>query len=361
MRRDEEKMDTTIEVERYDIKFDESLDRPTQTGNPNARRTVEKEIKAALQKPGQPSPSSPYTVTEVQLRDLARKYGEQYVSDPYRDVSQWLDIVKGRLNRPTIAPQLALSYFFVEKQGYSVNTTALGVLGEAVAGYCAEREGYNLLLRPVGIMPDAVLCRVTGGQQRISFALVEAKASARRGPKAMIQRDVFEFLVHVKTRVTGFGNDYEAFLVCCYFQDVNHVVCSILCVDLRYFNRAGSRLPLSVECSDIASDALGADPRERVTSLLRLNASLGEVRDAYLASLVREEAKKSGTLALLADGVAVQSPREVDKYLDQAADNLGLRGSWDSARELAADMLKTEDAMVERALDRYRSPELPPE
>lgn len=349
-------MDTRIVVTRYEIKFDEHLDRPTQTRNPNAQHTVERDISAELRKK---RPSDTYILTEDQLRDFSRKYGEQYVSDPYRDVSQWFDIVNGKLKRPSVPPRLALAYFFATRQGYTINTTALGVLGEAVVGYCAEHEGYNLLLRPVGIMPDAVLCRSAGGQQQISFALVEAKASARREPNKMIQQNVFDFLVDVKTRVTGFGNDYEAFLVCSRFRDMTHVDCSILCVDLRYFNRVGSKLPLSVKCSDITSDAVEADPIERVNSLLRLNASLGEVRDAYLAGLVREEAKKSGTLALLADGVDVQSPREVDKFLDEAADNLGLRESWDSARQLAADMLRIEDAMVERALARYRSPELP--
>jgi hypothetical protein len=76
---------------------------------------------------------------------------------PARTLDQYFDIVNGRLFSRSVPTQLAVLYLFGSGKHYRPNTGALSASGEAIAGFCMEQFGYRPLVRPLGIMPDAVL------------------------------------------------------------------------------------------------------------------------------------------------------------------------------------------------------------
>jgi len=58
-----------------------------------------------------------------------------------------------------------------------------------------ERFGYQPLVRPLGVMPDAVFWTQRDGMLRL--ALTEAKASTRQDPHRLLEQNVFQFLVDI--------------------------------------------------------------------------------------------------------------------------------------------------------------------
>jgi len=159
-----------------------------------------------------------------------RTYGEEYVADPCVDLDQYFDIVNRRFFSRSIPTQLTVLYLFGSGKQYRASKTALSAAGEGVAGHCLERFGYRPLVRPLGVLPDAVLWTRRNG--RLSLALAESKASATPDAKRLLEQHVFDFFVDVKTRATGFRYNYEGYLICTEFQDRRVIRCVALRVDL---------------------------------------------------------------------------------------------------------------------------------
>jgi hypothetical protein len=174
---------------------------------------------------------------------------------------------------------------------------ALSAAGEAVAGYCMEQFGYQPLVRPLGVMPDAVLWANRAGM--LHLALTEAKASTRQEPKRLLEKSVSQFFLDIKTRAVGFSYHYEGYLVASQFKDGHVIECACLHVDLGYYT-AGTARSAPADSGGIFNSVPSYDqPEDRIRSIMRLQAETGPAQDEYLTSLFSEEATRSATLALM--------------------------------------------------------------
>jgi hypothetical protein len=296
-------------------------------------------------------------ISENDFRNCVSTYGEQHVSSPSADLDQYFDIVNRRFYSRNIPTQLAVLYLFGNGKQYRASVTALSAAGEGVAGFCMENFGYRPLVRPLGVMPDAVLWTRRNG--RLSLALTEAKASAASDPKQLLNKHAFQFFVDVKTRATGFTYGYEGYLICCNFQDGRHVECVTLRVDLGYFN-AGRNAPASTDPSpgfDLTIPAY-ENPDDRLRAVIRVQAETCSAQDEYLTTILSEEANRSATLALIKQDNPPEESIQVDAYVNQAARELGLEDKWKRGQMLIKDIKRVEEDKLMTAIQRFKKPDV---
>jgi len=343
--------DFMLDVTVYDLRIDSHLDRLIRSSDPYLQEQLEKEVRSRLVT-GQQFPT--FHVTESDLKRLANIYGEQYVQNPCTDLDLYFDLINRRFFSRPVPTQLAVLYLFGSGKQYRANISALSTAGEAVAGCCLEHFGLRPLVRPLGMMPDAVFW--TTRNSATIIALAEAKASTTRRSKVLIDQNVFQFLVDVKTRATGFGYRYEAYLVCSYFQDSRKIECSILRVDLDYYYKGTDVVPGLME--NYSAVPGYEDPDARLRGIIRVQAETVSVRDAYLTGMLSEEASRSATLAVLKEGRALENADEVDAYIRKTAEDLGLRDEWEQGQSLIKDTKQAEKNKIKGAIQKYRKPDI---
>jgi hypothetical protein len=261
----------------------------------------------------------------------------------------------------SVPTQLAVLYLFGNGKHYRPNIGALSASGEAVAGFCMEQFGYRPLVRPPGIMPDAVLWTNRAGV--LYLALAEAKASTRKSPNRLIEKNVSQFLVDIKTRAKGFSHRYEGYLLAVFFDDGGKTLCSCLRVDLsRYSKTLQGVGPPQAGIHSIVPPF--EDPEDRLRGIIRLQAETGDAQDEYLTSLLSEEATRSATLDLIRQKTlnAGKAPNlshdQVDAHIHKVASGLGLGEQWAAGQRLIRDVKGAERARVTKALTRYMKPTL---
>src|SRR6185312_6048032 len=169
-------------------------------------------------------------------------------------------------------------------------------------------------------------------------ALMEAKASTRSTPTTLLERNLYEFLVDVKTRATGFRYRYEGWLVCSQFKDGGDIECSALQIDLGCYRNGSATPELKDSHVTFTNVADYKNPAERVRSILLLQATTVEADDKYLTALISEEASRSAMLALVKQGRTPENAQVVETYINLIADELGLRREWESGQELIRDI-----------------------
>jgi hypothetical protein len=294
-----------------------------------------------------------YTLTDAELSRLAAVYGEQYVLDPWSDLEQYFAIISKRLSHTKVPTQLKVLYLFGPGNAYKPNLGSLSVAGEAVAGFCLENWGYKPLVRPMGVMPDAVLWTRANGEFRL--ALAEAKASTKRSPRRMIEQNLHQFVLDIKTRATAFGNRYDAFLTCSLFHDGGSIECECLQIDLSYYHAPGARPEIRDPSRPrVANEGVQA----LLTNLIEAQAETADSHDEYLAGLLSEEATRAATVAMLEEEKKPEPPGAVDAYVMDVASRMGVAKQWQQGQNLIRETKGREQELVKRALRRLRKPEL---
>lgn len=342
-----------ISLALHDIQIDDHLNRLIRSSDPHLRKMLEEEIRQRTAGIGQ---SFKFSISESEFRNCVSTYGEQHVSNASADLDQYFDIINRRFFSRNIPTQLAVLYLFGNGKQYRASVTALSAAGEGVAGYCMEKFGYRPLVRPLGVMPDAVHWTRRNG--RLTLALAEAKASTTHDPKQMLKQNVYQFFLDIKTRATGFTYDYEGFLICCNFQDGRHVECTILRVDLAYFNsgRTFEVLPGSSSGFDPTVPTY-ENPDARLNAIIRVQAETCAAQDEYLTTVLSEEASRSAALALMKKGKPPEKSEQIDAYVNQAARGLGLEEEWGQGQRLVKDTKKVEKEKLTSAIQRYKKPD----
>jgi hypothetical protein len=343
--------DTSVECTVYTVVMDSSLDRLVRSNDPTLRKMVEEKIRTSLRGGGS---LFQYALSGSEFTCLAHLYGEQYVADPRADLDQYFDIVNGRLFSRSVPTHLAVLYLFGSGKHYRPNTGALSASGEAVAGFCMEKFGYRALVRPLEVMPDIVLWTNRAGV--LHLALAEAKASVRQDPDRLIEQNVSQFLVDIKTRAHGFSHQYEGYLIASQFCDRGKVLCSCLRVDLGFYAKP-HRQPVGPEADIRITVPPYSEPESRLQALIRLQAETGDTGDEYLTSVLSEEATRAATLDLISRGKPF-SEGEVDQYIFETASKLGLDEQWAAGQGLIRELKAKEKDQVSTALIRYRKPTL---
>ena len=174
-------------------------------------------------------------------------------------------------------------------------------MGEAIAGaYMEKIRRFTPWVRPLGIMPDAVLYRQEAVDQS-TLALAESKAaivtsSTPKRPEDHLFREINKFLLDIQNRARFFRYHYEGDLVSTVFNDGGDVSLACVRVDLGYYQR--TKVPLLGPHNATPLAALD-EPRNRVRDMIRLQAVTCDGRDGFLTGLLRQEADRCAILALL--------------------------------------------------------------
>lgn len=343
--------DFNIDCKLYSMAMDPGLDRLIRSNDPSLQKMLEDRVRAVLRAGGK---HYRYTLPRQEFIRLTRTYGEQYVADAGADLDQYFDIVNGRLFSRTIPTQMVVLYLFGSGSHYRPNVGALSAAGEAIAGYCVEQFGYRAMVRPLGVMPDAVVWANRAGA--LYLALVEAKASTRNEPKRIIEKNAADFFVDIKTRAQGFGHRYEGYLIASQFHDGGIIDCVCLHVDLSCYST--SRASAAYPGSTIHVTVPGYDePVVRVQSIIRLQADTAAAEDEYLTSLLSEEASRSAMIHLLSDQKS-PAPKDVEAYIFRVASEIGLEKQWAAGQNLIREVKAKETEHITKALTKFRQPTL---
>jgi hypothetical protein len=346
--------DYTLSVTLFDLVVDASIDRLIRSSDPYLRNLLQQEVGRHTHSPVK---TFRWALTDSRVNTLVHLYGEQYVENPCTEIDRYFDILNRRLFSRPIPTQMAVLYLFGPGKEYSANISALSAFGEAVAGHCMEEFTYVPLVRPLGIMPDIVLRTSRAGQAR--FALVESKASVAKkgGAKTLLEGQVHEFLVNIKTRAGGFGLSYEGYLVCSHFRDNRVIDCAILRIDLGYYT-AGTSPIATTQMNVFQPVPSYDDPIARLRSIITLQADLGAPADDYMTGLLSTEASQSATLALLKNDKGVAGVNQVFNYIEDTARELGLADQWHRSQERLAITKPAEAARIQEALARHNRPQV---
>jgi hypothetical protein len=197
--------------------------------------------------------------------------------------------------------------------------------------------------------------------------MIEAKASTRQEPRTLIEKNVSQFLIDIKTRAVGFAYRYDAYLIAVLFQDGRRIECTCLHINLTRYSGAGDRSGMP----HVGPEARGTeqsggfdttvpsheDPRARLRSIIQLCAEIANVRDEYLTSLLSEEATRTATVEMLRNGEE-PTPTTVDEHIKSIASEMGLGEAWARGQEVVGDLKDKEDDEVSKALERYHKPTL---
>lgn len=341
--------DYSIDAVLQEVQLDGRLNQLVRSSDPYLKKMAEEEVRTRVG--GRARPFH-FDIPEADLKRYISTYGEQYVSNPCTDLDQYFDIINRRFPSRTVPTQLAVLYLFGSGKQYRPSVASLSAAGEGVAGYCMEKFGYRALVRPLGIMPDAVLWTRRSG--KFLLALAESKASTSTDPAALLDKCVFQFLVDIKTRATGFRFDYEGYLVCSRFQDKRHVDCLILRVDLGAHPASETAPPPKV---DLGTVPTYEDPEGRLEAIIRVQAETSDVNDEYLTGVLSEEASRSATLALIKKGVPPEQISQVDAYISQKSQALGLSAQWEAGQRTIRSTKKAEQEKLTTAIQRYKKPD----
>jgi hypothetical protein len=203
-------------------------------------------------------------------------------------------------------------------------------------------------------MPDVVLWTNHAGV--LHLALAEAKASTGQDPDRLIEKNVSQFLVDIKTRAHGFTHRYDGYLIASQFCDGGKILCSCLHVDLGWYSKSHER-PLEAPQGVYSAVTPDAQPESRLQGLIRLQAETGGARDEYLTSLISEEATRAATLDLILRQ-KVENVEQVDAHILQVASRLGLATQWDAGQRMIREVKGKEKDQVSKALARFRKPTL---
>ena len=340
-----------ILVSLYSIRVDSHINKLARSSDPRLRKMLTEEVRKALR--SQKATEFRYSLGSDELNRYAREYGEQYTTDACADLNQYFDIINRRFFSRTVPTQLAVLYLFGSGKQYRPSVGAISAAGEGVAGYCMEQFGYHLLVRPLGIMPDAV--HWTTRSDRTHIALAEAKASTTgQNPSTLLEKHVFQFFVDIKTRAIGFTNPYEGYLICSQFRDGGEVECVCLHVDLEFYLQTPGPAPLHISTLVAPPER----PKERVRDLVRLQAEVFQTRDQYLTELISEEATRAATLTLLKENAVPDQAQDVENYIRKVATEEGLAEEWRKSQELIKEIKSKEEDVLNLALERYRRPDV---
>jgi hypothetical protein len=137
----------------------------------NERRVFRQELDRQLQPQLSYSDEFRMTISEPTLTRMAAKYSEQLVFQPVNEIRHWFTYQSGAYIQPGYPP---LYYSREGKKTLSPNKSAVAAVGEAIAGFLAQRLYHcRMLARPNHDPPDIVM--EDGGK---TF-LVESKATVR--------------------------------------------------------------------------------------------------------------------------------------------------------------------------------------
>jgi hypothetical protein len=300
----------------------------------------------------------PFSVSREELARSGLIYGEQYVTDPSHDLELYFNIANQRFSPREVPTHLAALYLFGTGRQYRPNLGCLSVAGEAVAGRCMESFGYTPLVRPLGVMPDALCIADKGGTLRL--AMVESKSSVRTNPRQLILGNVQQYLIDVKTRATGFRLHYEGYLICSQFMDAGLVAVSCLQLDLGYYLRG--RTPAQILARDLGPVSSVDVPGKRLEEIIRRAAAAVPSEDEYLIGVLSEEATRSAMVELVVnEGAKPSSAEVVEDHVRRTAERIGLGQEWNRGQTLVKDLKGRETLETEKAISRIRKPDLGPE
>src|SRR4030095_3358609 len=139
------------------------------------------------------------------------------------------------------------------------------------------------------------------------------------------------FLVDIKTRANGFRLDYEGYLSCSQLQDGRRIECVLLRFDL---GPHAASPDVTFPGFDPGPVPTYDDPAARLRAVIRVQAETCNAKDEYLASILSEEANRSATLALVKKGTPPEESSEVDAYVEQAAQSLGVAEEWERGQSI---------------------------
>lgn len=173
----------SIDVLSRTITLSNSLKSQVLSPRPEMLERFKKGISLASQ-PYSPIPT--VDVDEVVIDRMVAKFSERVIYKPLDDIRYW-DWTKKGLN---VDPGYPPFYYSSTKDGLPVNATAVGGLGEGVAGLLAQRIfKARKITRPYLDYPDAVM------ERRGVIYLVEAKATTVEndsGIKTTAQKELVE-------------------------------------------------------------------------------------------------------------------------------------------------------------------------
>lgn len=139
------------------------------------------------------TPTATLQLHPCTLQWMLMKYSEQLVLNPIEELFQWFNYSGGTFLQPGYPP---LFYSRTQNQSISPNKSAIAAIGEAVAGFLAQRLYYcHKLARPNHDYPDVVML---GGSKTY---LVEAKATVDSA--SAIQATVNEELLRMSAYVSA--------------------------------------------------------------------------------------------------------------------------------------------------------------
>jgi hypothetical protein len=343
--------DYQISLTTYEVVVDDHLDRLIRTSDPTLRTMLVDEIRRRL---NTRRTSQAFPVPKDEVARLGLIYGEQYVPDPSHDLEIYFNIANRRFSARNVPTHLAVLYLFGTGKEYRPNLGCLSVAGEALAGYCVQSFGYTPLVRPLGVMPDALCSADKGGSLRI--AMVESKASVRSDPEQLILKNVHQFLVDVKTRSTGFRLHYEGYLVCSHFQDGGRVEIGCLYLDLGYYLKGAT--PVQTAVPSLGSVDSYERPAKRLEDIIRREAATVDSGDEYLISVLSEEANRTATIVLVKDGVGPRRAKDTEDYVQTTAAKIGLAEQWNRGQQMIKHTKGKETREIEEAIKKMKTPEL---
>jgi hypothetical protein len=336
----------------HKVSLDYEFGQIVRTRDPILDREVKARVRRALDTRGEDVHA---VISDHDFKACAHRFGEKYVADPGADLDQFFDIIHGRLFTRSIPVQLAVLYLFSSGFEYRANESALSAAGEAIAGWCMEHRGYQALVRPLGIMPDALFSKTVGA--RLLLALVEVKSSTRTKPRQQILEEAATFLMDIKSRANDFRFDYEAYLFAIHFTEKRRVTFQCLKVDVPLPCPDEVRIGNGYSAQKLNVVAGYDNPKARIQSLIQLQAATCSAQDGYLTELISDEASRTATLALLANKDAI-SPDDVISYIDEIALTIGLANPWRDGQRLIAPVKFKEHEEIESAIRKGRKSSL---
>ncbi|OUC11910.1 MAG: hypothetical protein B0A82_24690 [Alkalinema sp. CACIAM 70d] len=162
-------MDITLSVYRSQVKL-------CRVGKSLAQTAASRKLMKDLFKTYLEQRASPYSLIQKvglssnMLKMMVRKYSEQLVYQPIEEIQFWFTYSNGVFLEPGYPP-----LYYNRKssqQRIAPNTTAVGAIGEGIAGFLAQRlYQARKLARPTYDYPDIVMAAGS------SIYLIEAKAT----------------------------------------------------------------------------------------------------------------------------------------------------------------------------------------
>jgi hypothetical protein len=123
-------------------------------------------------------------IAETTLKHMVTKYSEQLVFQPVNEIRHWFTYESGAFIEPGYPP---LYYSREKGKPFSPNKSAVAAIGEAIAGFLAQRlYRCRKLSRPNHDFPDVVM------ESGLKTYLVEAKATlvSQKAIKGVIDDEV---------------------------------------------------------------------------------------------------------------------------------------------------------------------------